>query len=185
MKRHATHRSTQGYLHGRVPSRNPEKKQAGKQRYRDRQSQKRQSQERESQENRKIQKEPAHRRLLRLLSDRPITEIAQAMNVSRATVYRWLRELQWDAPGFNRPRVPMKRTQESQQRDDEIQAMYQTGRSQNQIAAIYGITRQPSTTGSTASKARSGAGRRPTATDRSDRRPRGEESRRLCQQESP
>lgn len=122
--------------------RNPEKKQAARQRHRDRQAQKRQPQERAPQENRIIQNEPARRQLLRILSDRPIVEIAQVMNVSKGTVYRWLRELERDDPGFNRPRIPTKRTPESRQRDDEIYAMYQAGRSQNQIAAIYGITRQ-------------------------------------------
>lgn len=36
----------------------------------------------------------------------------------------------------------MKRTQESRQRDDETYTMHQAGRSQTEIAAIYGITRQ-------------------------------------------
>ena len=86
--------------------RHPEKKQAAKQRHRERQAQKRQTQEQQPQENPKIQNEPARRQLLRILSDRPIVEIAQVMNVSKRTVYRWLRELQRDDPGFNRPRVP-------------------------------------------------------------------------------
>ena len=127
--------------------RHPEKKQAAKQRHRERQAQKRQPQEQQTQKRppqgkRKIQNEPARRQLLRLLSDRPTAEIAQTMNASTGTIYRWLRELKRDDPGFNRPRIPTKRTPESRQRDDEIYAMYQAGRSQNQIAAIYGITRQ-------------------------------------------